>query len=66
MKKTKDLGKNTKDDGKNCFYQGYYIKKGDFLFAFSRFFNNFAVKMTSYEKEVIHHYLTDGGICAAK
>ena len=54
-----------KDGAKKRFYQVYYIKKGDFLFAFSRNFNNFALKMTSYEKEVIHHYPTDGGIRAA-
>lgn len=66
MKKTKDLEEKRKGRGKKRFYRGVYIKKGDFLFAFSRIFNNFAVKMTSYEKEVIHHYLTDGGIRAAK
>ncbi len=43
-----------------------YIKKGIFLFAFSRFFNNFALKLTIYEKEVIHHCLTDGSIRVAK
>lgn len=44
--------------------RGEYFKKASLFFDFSRIINNFALKLTSYEEEVIHHYLADGGFCA--
>jgi len=51
--------KNEKDKGE-------YFKKDSLFFDFSRIINNFAVKITSYEKEVIHHPVTDGSFRTAK
>ncbi len=45
--------------------KGEYFKKDGLFFDFSRIINNFALKITSYEKEVIHHSVTDGSFCAA-
>lgn len=44
--------------------KGEYFKKGEFYFAFSRFFNNFALKLNNYEEETIHRNFADGGFCA--
>lgn len=45
--------------------KGEYFKKASLFFDFSRIINNFALKLTNYEEEAIHHYLADGGIRAA-
>lgn len=42
-----------------------YFKKAHLFFDFSRIINNFAHKITSYEKEIIHHPITDGSFCVA-
>ena len=45
--------------------KGEYFKKDALFFDFSRIINNFAHKIAIYEKEVIHHPVTDGSFRAA-